>query len=404
MGKEYRCKKCKSMNSGDGSKCHNLCLHCTNLALTQYLNDIKEKKRKQYIPNIEKKNLLLRKKIAKITGYKARDIEEECSSSSLSKEDENLLNESDESEESSKSNHEKDEDYIPPKSTQSENDELSIEIVPSSVTTSGRTALTKRKSLSVETVRRNLFKSPDKSPNPKKQRLQSNSKKTSKNMLASTSRLHSKSKMSSKKLLPPTSSPEEQGGYLHQEKDTYDAFASKDMQKTVPKRKINFDKHYKGDKHYFLNMPFNNRLEKCEDLDNQDKAILLKQIKNLQKDIQNMLEIYFKCPKNILIEEDSKGVITPVFVCPELGCNKRDKNFVRHLMSQKHNWNEEDANLQRFFSRRYFSFFTTVNRYFVTKLSICMKCFLFLKGIDDHLKRVHKIIGNENNRLSVEYR
>ena len=102
---EFECRSCKVLVNGNPKKNCSLCPECANELLTNVLNDLKQKKRKEYVPNIEKKNLLLKKKIAKMQGKKVKELEFEYISESTSPdEDENLLEESDESSSPASSN------------------------------------------------------------------------------------------------------------------------------------------------------------------------------------------------------------------------------------------------------------------------------------------------------------
>ena len=130
---------------------------------------------------------------------------------------------------------------------------------------------------------------------------------------------------------------------------------------------------------------FNDGINEC-DLDNESRRALKKQIIKKKIEAESKLDKIYRNSDQIELYRDSTGTMNPVFPCPEENCATITRNFKEHLMCNKHRWSEEDAVLQRSYMRRFFSYYTLMDKSFISEPVLCFECFLFVDRIDKHLK------------------
>lgn len=101
------------------------------------------------------------------------------------------------------------------------------------------------------------------------------------------------------------------------------------------------------------------------------------------------------------VSRDSKGRLNVKYLCPYRMCNTKEHELKRHLMRKKHGWTEEDAAMHTSFTSRMFNYVTRVNKYFISKPNLCVKCNIFFDRIDQHMKNVHSLESGSEEYKSL---
>ena len=101
------------------------------------------------------------------------------------------------------------------------------------------------------------------------------------------------------------------------------------------------------------------------------------------------------------VSRDNKGRLNMKYPCPYKICQSKEHELKRHFMRKKHGWTEKEAALKTSFISRMFNYITHVDRYFVCKPKLFVKCNTFYDRIDQHLKNIHSNVSGTDEYVSL---
>ena len=149
-------------------------------------------------------------------------------------------------------------------------------------------------------------------------------------------------------------------------------------------KNVEFDKLYKGPKHYFPGDRFSYQFDDCQ-VDERRKHALKKELFLRKEKITRSLKKLFQ--KDHITMKRS----LLLYPCYFRECRFQGHNLSRHLQSKEHQISSKVAKLQQSFFTRQVNYLTKVSKTKQNQPVMCSKCHLFFDRIDLHLYNNHQL-------------
>ena len=156
---------------------------------------------------------------------------------------------------------------------------------------------------------------------------------------------------------------------------------------------VNIKTQYKGDKHFYPNLLFDNGSSKTS-LPEDEQAELNIKVFNRCEAILRKLKEKFGSENTIeAFRDKTSGIITLKIACPVRNCSFKGNNLKRHLINI-HTLTPDICSLYQSYSTRMFNQLTKIN---ISKQpTVCIRCKVVYANIEEHLQNYHMIEKGTN--------
>ena len=107
-------------------------------------------------------------------------------------------------------------------------------------------------------------------------------------------------------------------------------------EKAIPPKKLlakrNLHAEYRGDKHFYPTLLFNDGIGLCDSLSEEQKNILQKKIMSNVEKIKLELQERFGPADAVEVSRDNKGRLNMKYPCPYKICQSKEHELKRHFM------------------------------------------------------------------------